>query len=119
MLASHADLARQLAALERKYGAQFRVVFQAIRELMEPPDLPPKKMGFHGPSVERAPWNYRTTSRPRGRRVIADTYHAWQGDTDTVGYANVPGSGKSATPEEVREHGHVLTPGRHVGVDAQ
>lgn len=37
MLASHADLRRKLAALEREYDAQFRVVFDAIRELMEPP----------------------------------------------------------------------------------
>jgi hypothetical protein len=37
MLASHADLARKLAALERKYDAQFKVVFDAIRQLMAPP----------------------------------------------------------------------------------
>ena len=36
MLASHADLARKLAALETKYDAQFKVVFDAIRELMAP-----------------------------------------------------------------------------------
>jgi len=37
MLASHADLARRLEALEKKYDAQFKVVFEAIRELMKPP----------------------------------------------------------------------------------
>lgn len=37
MLASHADLARKLDALEKKYDAQFKVVFDAIRELMTPP----------------------------------------------------------------------------------
>lgn len=41
MLASHAELARKLAALEKKYDAQFKVVFDAIRELMTPPE--PKK----------------------------------------------------------------------------
>ena len=41
MLASNADLARKLAALERKYDAQFKVVFDAIRELMSPTE--PKK----------------------------------------------------------------------------
>jgi len=47
MLSSHADLARKLAALEKKYDAQFKVVFDAIRELMTPPE-PPKKprIGF-------------------------------------------------------------------------
>ena len=37
MLASHADLARKLDALEKKYDAQFRAVFDALRELMNPP----------------------------------------------------------------------------------
>lgn len=38
LLSTHADLARQLDALERKYDAQFRIVFDAIRELMRPPE---------------------------------------------------------------------------------
>jgi hypothetical protein len=36
MLAANTDLARKLAALESKYDAQFKVVFDAIRELMTP-----------------------------------------------------------------------------------
>ena len=47
MLASHADLTRKLDALERKYDAQFRVVFDAIRELMAPPVRKPRSIGFH------------------------------------------------------------------------
>jgi len=48
MLLSNADLARKLAALENKYDAQFKVVFDAIRELMLPPAAPPKRqIGFH------------------------------------------------------------------------
>jgi hypothetical protein len=47
MLSSHADLARKLAALEKKYDAQFRVVFDAIRELTAPPEPPRKRrIGF-------------------------------------------------------------------------
>jgi hypothetical protein len=38
LLASNADLARKLAALEKKYDAQFKAVFDAIRELMAPPE---------------------------------------------------------------------------------
>jgi hypothetical protein len=50
MLASHADLARKLAALEKKYDANFGVVFDAIRELMTPPEPKKKRpIGF-------APW---------------------------------------------------------------
>jgi hypothetical protein len=46
MLASHAELARKLDALEEKYDAQFRVVFDAIRELMRPPDPDTRRIGF-------------------------------------------------------------------------
>ncbi|MEJ0090493.1 MAG: ORF6N domain-containing protein [Limisphaerales bacterium] len=47
MLASNADLARKLAALEQKYDAQFKVVFDAIRQLMSPPAKPKREIGFH------------------------------------------------------------------------
>jgi len=47
ILSSHADLARKLEKLEKKYDAQFRVVFDAIRQLMTPPDSPRKRIGFH------------------------------------------------------------------------
>ena len=47
MLSSHADLARKLVALEKKYDAQFKVVFDAIRELTAPPEPPKKRpIGF-------------------------------------------------------------------------
>jgi len=47
MLLSNADLARKLAALEKKYDAQFKVIFDAIRELMTPPEKPKRQIGFH------------------------------------------------------------------------
>ena len=41
------DLARKLAALEKKYDAQFKVVFDAIRELTAPPEpLGKRRIGF-------------------------------------------------------------------------
>src|SRR5712691_10311003 len=47
MLMSNADLARKLLALEGKYDAQFKIVFDAIRELMEGSPPPPKpRIGF-------------------------------------------------------------------------
>ena len=47
MLASHKDLARKLDELERKYDHQFKVVFDAIRDLMSPTSSSPKRrIGF-------------------------------------------------------------------------
>ena len=45
MIVSHKDLARKLGALEKKYDDNFKVVFEAIRALMTPPEKPKKKMG--------------------------------------------------------------------------
>jgi hypothetical protein len=47
MLLSHADLARKIEALERKYDGQFKIVFDALRQLMEPPAKPKRPIGFH------------------------------------------------------------------------
>jgi len=46
ILASNAGLERRLKELEKKYDAQFKVVFDAIRRLMAPAEKQPKKIGF-------------------------------------------------------------------------
>ena|SRR3990172_12319676 len=46
ILSTHADLARKLEELEKKYDAQFRVVFDAIRQLMTLPEPPRERIGF-------------------------------------------------------------------------
>jgi hypothetical protein len=46
MLSSHEQLARKLAALEKKYDVQFKAVFDAIRELMAPPQPSRRPIGF-------------------------------------------------------------------------
>lgn len=50
MLESHKELSKKLANLEKKYDAQFKVVFDAIRQLMEPPANKKKR------SIGFAPW---------------------------------------------------------------
>ena len=46
---------------------------------------------------------------------IARAYHAWRGEDGAGDYEDVPGFCKSATTEQIAEHGYVLTPGRYVG----
>jgi hypothetical protein len=46
LLATHKDLARKLEALEKKYDAQFKIVFDAIRQLMSPEAPKKRKIGF-------------------------------------------------------------------------
>jgi len=62
MLLSNADLARKLSELEAKYDSQFKVVFEAIRQLMAPPPSPPKpEIGFH---VKEDAVPYRVKRQP-------------------------------------------------------
>jgi hypothetical protein len=60
ILASHADLARKLDLLEKKYDTQFKVVFDAIRELMKPPETKKRPIGF---LVEEAKVPYITKTK--------------------------------------------------------
>jgi len=46
MLAAHKDLARKLNAMEKKYDSQFKIVFDAIRQLMTPQEPKRRKIGF-------------------------------------------------------------------------
>lgn len=48
LLASHSELARKLEALEKKYDSQFKIVFDAIRQLMAPPEPKARPIGFIG-----------------------------------------------------------------------
>lgn len=64
ILSTHADLARKLEEMEKKYDRQFRVVFDAIRQLMKPPDKPRKRIGFH---VREKPAVYRAGGKGKRR----------------------------------------------------
>jgi len=46
LLATHKELARKVEALEKKYDGQFKIVFDAIRQLMTPPEPKKRKIGF-------------------------------------------------------------------------
>jgi type I restriction enzyme M protein len=71
-----------------------------------------------GPLVDRT--HRELTDEDSAR--IANTYHAWrqkEAGAHLPPYADVPGFCRSAPLDDVRKHGHVLTPGRYVGAEAQ
>lgn len=47
ILSSHVELARKLEAMEKKYDSQFKSVFDAIRQLMAPPEPTRRRIGIH------------------------------------------------------------------------
>ncbi|MGL4401161.1 MAG: ORF6N domain-containing protein [Luteolibacter sp.] len=47
LLATNADLVQKLEQIEKKYDGQFRIVFDAIRQLMAPPSKMSRELGFH------------------------------------------------------------------------
>jgi hypothetical protein len=53
ILESHSDLSRKLAELEKRYDHQFKVVFDAIRQLMTIPAPKPKPIGFRARTSEK------------------------------------------------------------------
>jgi hypothetical protein len=64
LMATHKDLARKLADIEKKYDAQFKVVFDAIRQLMAPPETKKRKIGFEV-RESRARYGAYRRKRPR------------------------------------------------------
>lgn len=46
MIASNKELAQKLAEMDKKYDSQFKVVFDAIRQIMSPPEQKKRKIGF-------------------------------------------------------------------------
>ena len=51
-------------------------------------------------------------------KLLAVNYHAWRGDKDCEQpYEDIPRFRKSATTDEIKTHGYVLTPGRYVGAE--
>ena len=49
LMDTNRDLARKIEALEEKYDEQFAVVFEAIKQLIAPPEPPRRRIGFHEP----------------------------------------------------------------------
>ena len=71
-----------------------------------------RKLGF---MVDRTHRDFA----PEDITRIASAYHAWRGEEGAGDYEDVPGFCKSASLEEVRKHGCILTPGRYVGAEVQ
>lgn len=68
LLATHKDLAQKLAEMERKYDRRFKVVFEAIRQLIAPAEKPKKQIGFR--VEEPAARNSATRKRKLAGKVV-------------------------------------------------
>jgi dimeric dUTPase (all-alpha-NTP-PPase superfamily) len=68
LMATHTDLARKLTALEQKYDEQFKVVFDAINQLMTPLAKPRKKIGFVV-KEKQAAYSHRGVKRKKAKHA--------------------------------------------------
>jgi hypothetical protein len=66
ILATHKELERKLIALEKKYDRQFRVVFEAIRQLIDVEDKPKRKIGFE---VKEGGAGYGKKAKGRANKI--------------------------------------------------
>jgi hypothetical protein len=64
ILSTQKDLARKLEELEKRYDERFRVVFEAIRQLMQPAEKPKRQIGFR---VEERKAEYRVRRKRRSQ----------------------------------------------------
>jgi hypothetical protein len=60
LLETHRDLSRKLDDMEKKYDQQFQIVFEAIKQLLEPPTKSDRRIGFR---VEEPKSPYRTGTK--------------------------------------------------------
>ncbi len=62
LLASNEELAHKLATLEKKYDEQFSIVFEAINQMLLPPEKPKHPFGF---TIEEPKIQYRVKKKPK------------------------------------------------------
>jgi hypothetical protein len=70
MIATNRDLARRLDELERRYDAQFKGVFDTIRQLMAPPEKARRSIGFRVEEKRPAYGRPRRVGREKGKRLV-------------------------------------------------
>ena len=67
MVAAHKDLEKKLAALEKKYDKEFKIVFEAIAELMTPLEKPRRKIGFDIKEPQAGYGKHVNRKKPAGK----------------------------------------------------
>ncbi len=67
MLSTHEELKRKIEAMESKYDRQFRVVFEAIKQLIDTDDKPKRKIGFE---VKEAATAYSKAGKRKKAEVL-------------------------------------------------
>jgi len=78
LLSTHKDLKKKIEAMEEKYDENFRIVFEAIKQLLEPPEKPKKKIGYTVKEKQKA-YRKSKAQRPDGLALTPQAQTIWEG----------------------------------------
>ena len=78
LLSTQKDLKKKIEAMEEKYDENFRIVFEAIKQLLEPPEKPKKKIGYTVKEKQKA-YSKSKLQRPDGLTLTPQARTIWEG----------------------------------------
>ena len=77
LLSTHKDLKKKIEAMEEKYDENFRIVFEAIKQLLEPPEKPKKKIGYTVKEKQKA-YSKSKIQKPDGLILTPQARTIWE-----------------------------------------
>ena len=77
LLSTHKDLKKKIEAMEEKYDENFRIVFEAIKQLLEPPEKPKKKIGYTVKEKQKA-YRKPKLQKPDGLILTPQARSIWE-----------------------------------------
>jgi hypothetical protein len=78
LLSTHEDLKKKIESMEKRYDENFRIVFEAIKQLLEPPEKPKKEIGYTVKEKQKA-YSKSKILRPGGLSLTPQARTIWEG----------------------------------------